>query len=400
MRCGYFDCFSGAAGDMILASMVDAGCPVEVFAELPQRLKLGGVKLSAERVHRHGLAAVHVRVEVSADGSSGHRHLHQILRILDEAELSPAVRERAACIFRRLAEAEAAVHGVAVEKVHFHEVGAADAIVDIVGACAGIERLGLERVRCSPLPTGHGAVDTEHGVMPVPAPATVRLLEGVPLAACEEPGELTTPTGAAILTTIAEGFGPLPAMRLVGCGTGAGTREGRTRPNVLRLMIGELDETGETDVDTVCVLETQVDDAAGQNLAYACERLLEAGALDVYVVPIMMKKGRPGELLTVLCRPDDETRVADVLFAETGTLGIRRRLAERSKLRREVVRVATRFGILTLKVARRGGRVLRAWPEYEACAAAARQHRVPLRQVQEEALRAWAAQPEPPRPAE
>ena len=260
-----------------------------------------------------------------------------------------------------------------------------------MGASAGFELLGVEKVVCSPIPTGSGVVVCEHGVLPVPAPATANLLKGAPLAACEEEGELVTPTGAAILTTLAESYGPLPPMRLEAIGYGAGTREGRTRPNLLRLLIGQVEQESTAERDSVAVLEAQVDDSPGQNLAYACERLLRTGALDAYIVPIIMKKGRPGQLITVLCRPEDVNAMERVLFEETTTLGVRRHEATRAKLPRSVVQVETRFGPIRLKVAAAGPGE-RAWPEYEDCSAAARAGGVSLREVQEEALRVWRAQ--------
>ena len=392
VRCGYFDCFSGAAGDMILAAMIHAGCPLDALRDTIARLNLPGVSIRAEPVTRGGLAAMHVEVDVDHAAHPHHRHLSEIARLIVAAGLPGSIADRAIATFQRLAQAEAAVHGIPIERVHFHEVGAADALVDIVGACAGIEFLGIERVVCSPIPTGSGAVRCEHGVLPVPAPATANLLKGVPLAACDEEGELTTPTGAAILTTLAESYGPVPPMRLEAIGYGAGTRENRTRPNVLRLLLGQVELGVSAERDFVAVLEAQVDDSTGQVVAYACERLLTVGALDAYTVPIIMKKGRPGQLMTVLCRPDDVAAMERVLFEETTTLGVRRHDAVRTKLPRETVEVATRFGPIRLKLARPGEPGVQAWPEYEDCAAAARARGVPLREVQHEALRVWAEQ--------
>lgn len=292
MRIGYFDCFSGAAGDMILAALIHAGCPLPALQDVVKRLRLPGVTLRAQRVQQGGLAATRVRVEPGSPKS--HRHLPEILSIISAADLSTRVTERATAVFKRLAEAEAAVHGTSVDAIHFHEVGAADAIVDIVGACAGLQLLELDRIVCSPIPTGYGTVTCDHGVMPVPAPATAELLKGVPLADCDEPMELTTPTGAAILTTLASDFGPLPPMRIASVGYGAGSRVSKTRPNILRLLVGEATDATAAEHDQVVVLEAAVDDATGQAVAYACERLLAAGALDAHIVPIIMKKGRAG----------------------------------------------------------------------------------------------------------
>lgn len=389
MRCGYFDCFSGAAGDMILAALVHAGLELEILRALLPKLGLTGVQIDAQRVQRGGLAATHVEVRVDPQAACAHRHLPDILGLIDRAGLPERVAARARRVFTRLAEAEAAVHGVDVGRVHFHEVGAADAIVDVVGACVGIDTLGLERIICSPIPTGTGTVRCAHGVLPLPAPATAELLRGVPLAACDEPAELTTPTGAALLTTLAEGYGPVPAMRVESIGYGAGMREGQTRPNVLRLLVGELDETVHEPAERIVVLETQVDDATGQTVAHALGRALEAGALDAFAVPILMKKGRPGQLLTVLCQPADADALAGVLFRETTTFGVRRHECIRSVLARAQVTVTTPFGSIRVKVGTRGGETIQAWPEYEDCAAAARAHGVALRTVQEAARREW-----------
>jgi uncharacterized protein (TIGR00299 family) protein len=396
MKCGYFDCFSGAAGDMILGALIDAGCPLEALRGVIAGLALPGVRLHAEPVQCHGLAATRARVVVDPGSQTTHRHLPEIVQVIDGAGLDARVAGEAKAVFQRLAEAEAAAHGIAVEQVHFHEVGAADAIVDIVGACAGLALLGVERVVCSPIPTGSGTVACAHGVLPVPAPATARLLQGCPVRGCDEPGELTTPTGAALLTTLAEEYGPLPAMRIEAVGCGAGTREGTTRANILRLFVGAGVAGDEAERDTVTVLEAQLDDATGQSLAYAGERLLEAGALDSYIVPIIMKKGRPGQLLTVLCRAGDVDRLEALMLAETGTFGVRRHAVERVKLARRHATVETRFGPMRIKLGERGGALVRAWPEYEDCAAVARRTGVPLREVQQEVLRAWSREHDVP----
>jgi len=396
MACGHFDCFSGVAGDMVLGALVDASWPLTDLQEVVRRLNLPDVAVTAERVRRGGIAGTHVRVNIGPGGRKAHRHLPQILDIIGAAQLPPPVAENAERVFRRLAEAEASVHGIAVEKVHFHEVGAADAIVDIVASCAGLHALGITQFTASAIPTGHGTVVCEHGTLPIPAPATAALLQGVPLDAADEPVELTTPTGAAIVTTLAAAYGPPPPMTLDRVGYGAGTRENRTRPNLLRLLIGTPQDAGVGPPDTVVVLEAQVDDAPGQVVAYACERLLGAGALDAFIVPIIMKKGRPAQLITVLARSEDVARLEDVLFAETTTLGVRRHTARRSTLDRAHETIATRFGEIRMKIGRRGDAVVRAWPEYDDCAAAARQHGVSLRCVQDEALREWS-QREPAR---
>ncbi|MGD8451426.1 MAG: nickel pincer cofactor biosynthesis protein LarC [Phycisphaerae bacterium] len=389
MRIAYFDCFSGAAGDMIVAALIDAGCPLGFLQDAVAGLKLPGVALSTEQVRRGSIAATRVRVDVLPEAQTKHRHLPDIVQRIEAAGLPAAVAQRAVQVFRRLAEAEAAVHGISEDKVHFHEVGAADAMVDVVAACAGLAQLGVQRVHCSPIPTGTGTVHCAHGELPVPAPATALLLRGVPLAACDEPAELTTPTGAAVLTTFAESYGVLPAMRLERIGHGAGTREGGRRPNFLRVLIGDAETPADTAEDVIVVLEAQVDDATGQTLAHAAERLLAGGALDAHIVPIIMKKGRPGQILTVLCRPPDADRLEAVLFGETTTFGVRRHECRRRELARGHETVATAYGPIRVKVGRLAGTLVQAWPEYEDCAAAAREHETALRTVQQEALRVW-----------
>lgn len=390
MKIAYFDCFCGAAGDMILAALVDAGLSVDVLKDVVQRLALPDVAVDATTVRRGGLAATHVDVRVGPASRKDHRHLPQILEIIARAALPDVVAENARRIFERLADAEAAAHGIARERVHFHEVGAADAIVDIVGACAGLHALAVDRVFCSPIPTGSGVVRCEHGLLPVPPPATAYLLRGVPIAESDIATELCTPTGAAILTTLATAFGPPPAMTLRATGCGAGTREFPQRANILRVLIGDAQEARDAgDVDQVVVLETQLDDATGQTLAFTVERLLAAGALDAYTTPIGMKKGRPGNLLTVLCRAGDADALEAVVFAETPTLGVRRATWTRHKLERRHETVQTPFGPIRIKVGARGGCDRQAWPEYEDCAAAARTRGVPLRDVQDAACDAW-----------
>ena len=397
MRTAYFDCFSGAAGDMILAALLDAGLAPDVLHETVARLKLPGVQLEITRVRRGALAATHVNVVIPETETHTHRHLPQILTLIQNAELPPPVAARAMRIFTRLGEAEAKVHGVPLDHVHFHEVGAADALVDIVGASAALHALGIERVICSPIPTGHGVIRCAHGELPVPGPATAELLRGVPLAECDEAAELTTPTGAAILTTVAAAYGACPPLLIGAIGYGAGTRENHTRPNVLRVLIGEAESAPLGD-EQVVVLETQVDDATGQVIAHALTRLLDAGALDAYAVPILMKKGRPGQLLSVLCRPEQVATLEELLFRETTTFGVRRQECLRHVLTREHVAVTTPFGPVRMKLGRRGDEALQAWPEYEDCAAAARTHGIALRTVQDAALHAWMRRHEPGQP--
>lgn len=392
MRIAYFDCFSGASGDMILGACLDAGFPLERLREGLAALTVGGYTVDAARIRKQGFAATQFDVQVDPATHKPHRHLKHIREILENSPLPESVRGNALKVFTRLAEVEAAAHGTTLEKVHFHEVGAIDAIVDITGACLALEYFGVRRLHVSAIPTGNGTVRCEHGVMPVPAPATAGLLVGVPLASCEEEGELTTPTGAAILTTLASGFGPMPSMRIETIGMGAGRRDGKTRPNVLRLFLGEATETPSADErDQILVLETNLDDISGEIIGHVTEKLFAAGALDVFTTPIAMKKSRPASMLTVLIEPSRRDAAEAVLFAETATFGVRGHLAERSKLARMVETVNTDLGPIRIKVGRRGDEVIAATPEYEDCRAAAERSSKPLREVMETAKAAWQA---------
>ncbi|MCP4251638.1 MAG: nickel pincer cofactor biosynthesis protein LarC [bacterium] len=387
MTVAYFDCFSGASGDMILGALIDAGADVEHIGRQLAGLSVAGCSVSAEKVVKQGLSATQVTVPGESADSAPHRHLATIRKIIEDGGLSEQVRARAIAVFERLAEAEAAVHGCSVEEVHFHEVGAVDAIADIVGAMVALDDLGVERVVCSPLVVGSGTVRCAHGELPIPAPATANLLRGVPLADCDEPGELTTPTGAAILTTLADAYGPPPAMSIERIGYGAGRREGRNRPNLLRVMLGTPVATLET--DEIVVLEANLDDASPEVVGYCVERLLEAGALDAYLVPIYMKKSRPAVVLTALAEPGRVAEMERIIFAETTTLGVRRHLARRTKLPRTLERVETPYGPIGVKIGRQGDEVVTTAPEYEDCRAAAKHHGVPLRVVMDAALRTW-----------
>ena len=383
----YFDCFSGASGDMILGALLDAGLSLDDLRADLEGLAVEGYQLNATRIKKQGFAATQVDVQLDQDVSQAHRHLHDILELIDKSRLDTNVKAQATRIFRRLGEAEAKVHDTSIEKVHFHEVGAVDAIVDIVGTCIGLAHLNIDRVVCSPIPTGGGTVTCAHGVLPVPAPATAALLEGVPLASCDEQAELITPTGAAILTTLAESFGPIPPMVWGRAGYGAGSRDGITRPNLLRVVLGE--SLSSESADCVTVLEANLDDAPAEWIGFAVERLLAAGALDAYCVPITMKKSRPGVLLTVLCEPGRVAEMEGIVFAETTTLGIRRYTAQRSTLQRRFETVETAYGPVVMKIASRGGEDVTVAPEYEDCRRAAEAHGVALRKVMAAAEHAW-----------
>ena len=364
MKHVHFDCVSGVAGDMTLAALVSAGWPVAELEALPSRLGLTGVTIEVRDVRRGPFAAKHV--DVRSDEQQPHRHLHHIEAILDRAELPATVRDRAKAVFRRLAEAEAEVHGSTVQKVHFHEVGAVDAIVDIVGVLLGLESLGIRSVSASVLPLGRGSVDSQHGRIPVPAPATALLLRGAPVVGGPVEGELVTPTGAALLMTLASSWGDPPAMRMTAVGTGAGTKDFPAHPNILRLLIGEPATSSIEESRTVTVLETALDDANPQYLAATVQALLAAGARDAMVAPVTMKKGRSGFWLVVVAEPADARRLADLILHETPTIGVRMREERRIELPRRAAEVATEYGTVALKVVVLPSGEERAMPEFES----------------------------------
>lgn len=390
MRVAYLDCSSGISGDMTLGALLDAGVPLEPIQRGLDSLALPQCRLVAATVQKHGFRATQVRVAYEPE--SAHRHWHDIAGLIGRGSLTPAARDRAMRIFQRLAEAEAKVHGTSVEKVHFHEVGAVDSIADIVGTAIGWELLGAERLVCSPIPTGCGSVRMAHGRVGIPAPATAELLRGVPLAACDVEGELTTPTGAAIVTTLADAFGGLPAMRLDRIGYGAGARDLAEQANVLRLLVGECaDPAGPVAEleDPIWMVETNLDDVPGEWVAHCAERLLAAGAVDVYTVPIHMKKNRPATLLVVLCHDAELVALEQIIFRETGSLGIRRWPVQRHVLPRRAHDVITPWGRVDGKVARLADGSVRFAPEYESCRQAAASAGCPLRVVYQAAQRAF-----------
>jgi len=370
---------------MVLGAVVDLGLPLDRLREDLASLPLSGYRLESTRVSRSGLAATKVDVHVDEE-KPAHRHLGDIVRLLEESRLPADVKERAEALFVRLAEAEAAVHGTSPERVHFHEVGAVDSIVDIVGGVLALRWLEADRFVSSPLNVGSGTVKMAHGVFPVPPPATARLVSGVPVYG-EGEGELLTPTGALLLTAHATEYGPLPPMQIEKTGHGAGTRETEGRPNVLRLLVGE--ETRGTTVDRVLVLETEIDDASPQLLGPLLDQLLAAGAKDAFFTPVQMKKGRPGVLITVVAPPERRGAVEELLFRETTTLGVRHQEWDRTVLEREVSTVETDYGPIRVKIGRRGGTVYNAWPEFDDCQRAAAEKGVPVKEVLAEALSAW-----------
>jgi hypothetical protein len=388
MKVLYFDCFNGAAGDMLAGALIDSGVSVERIQTELRALNISGYTVEAQSVRKQGFAATKFHVRMDTADDQPHRHLHHIEAIIAASSLSERVRQRVMMVFERLADAEAAAHGTTRDKVHFHEVGAIDAIVDIVSVCLAVEIIGPDRIVSSHLPVGSGSVKCEHGIMPVPAPATAILIKGVPIQQTDETGELLTPTAAALLTTLCDEFGPLPSVSIEQIGLGAGTRDGKTRPNILRVMIGTSEE--QSTCDTVAVLEANIDDAPGEWVGHCVSRLFDAGVLDAYTVPIYMKKGRPGVVLSVICEPKDQRRIEDIIFNETSTFGIRHRLMQRTKLRREHRTVETPYGPIRIKIGSRDGHAVSAAPEYEDCAAAAMKHDVALRTVIAAAMNSYA----------
>lgn len=380
MRVAHFDCFSGISGDMVLGAVIDAGVPAERIREALDSLGLP-IRLEIERVARCGFTATKATIE--AEDQEDYRFLPDVEAIIDRGALSARQRHLALAIVRKLAAAEAAVHGMPVERVHFHEVGALDSIADIIGAAVGLDLLGAARFTSSPVPTGTGSVKAAHGIMPVPTPGTLELLRGVPLAAANVEFELTTPTGAAILTSVVTGYSASPVMTVERIGQGAGTKDFLNRPNILRLMVGEgePEPPGTNESDSVVVLETNLDDVAPELIGYCTERLLDAGALDVFVVQGQMKKGRPGFMISVICEPSRVAQLEMVLFRESSTFGIRRHTAERTKLQREAVTIETPWGVVKAKRGWRADGFAVVTPEYDDCARVAREHNVSLREV-------------------
>ena len=385
MKICYFDAFSGISGDMTVGALLDAGADFQTLNEALSSLGTGAT-FRAEKTKRKGIAATKFYVE--GGETKAHRHLHHIDKMIDAAPLSGSVKANAKAVFRRLGESEARMHATSIEKVHFHEVGAVDSICDIVGACVCLDNLGIQSIVCGPINTGSGTVNTEHGILPVPAPATADLLIGKPVYTRGPAMELTTPTGAALVSTLAAQFGSMPAMRIAAAGYGAGDRDFPENANVLRVLIG--DTTGASESTSVSVLEANIDDSTPEVLGYAMERLLEAGALDVTVTPVQMKKNRPGSQLTVIAKPEDQEKLASVLFAETSTLGLRLFGAERRVQKRQFVEVTTSYGPVRVKFGEAGSFA----PEFEDCRKLAAQHGVPLRAVMTEATVAAASRAE------
>jgi uncharacterized protein (TIGR00299 family) protein len=378
MKIAYFDLIGGASGDMIMAAMLDAGLPEQELRRGLAGLHLPGYEIKIRRVVKNGFTATQVGVEVAKDVPE--RHLDEIQTLVGKSDLPVEIRFQAGNIFQRLAEVEAGIHGTSVAQVHLHELGGIDTIVDVCGALLGLKILGVERLIASPVPLGRGFVQGAHGQIPLPAPATVQLLKGAPVSGRNVDAELVTPTAAVLLTELAESFGPIPSMKLLASGYGAGRRE-LPFPNLLRILLGESEENSGASLETLATLETNIDDLNPEIYDYLISQLLAEGALDVALSPLQMKKNRPATQVWVLCHPSDAARLMGILFSETSTLGIRKSLVERYALERQILPVQTVYGEIRVKMARWGESKLRSAPEYEDCRRIAAELNIPLIEV-------------------
>ena len=378
MKIAYFDLISGASGDMFLGALIDAGLPDQKLTEGLGALKLDDFDLQVHQVDKNGFSATKVDVLVKDDVPE--RHLPDIEKIIIQSELPDHIQNKAIAIFRRLGKIEANIHGSSLEHVHLHELGGVDTIVDIVGALLALEALEIEKVYASPVPLGRGFVKGAHGQIPLPAPATAALLEGVPVVGSELMVETVTPTGAVLLSSLAAGFGPIPRMVLGSIGYGAGGRDPPI-PNILRVFIGEQDSIPGINTEMLTLLETNIDDLNPEIYAYVMEILFATGALDVFLTPIQMKKNRPGTQLSILCRESDSARIREILFLETSTLGIREIAIRRHSLKREHQKIETPWGTVGIKIAHLPNGEIKFAPEYEDCRKLAQQHDIPLREI-------------------
>jgi len=389
MKIVYFDCFSGISGDMTLGAMVDLEVDTEILKSELAKLNLDEYELSFAKVKKHDITGTKANVNLHHHEHSDHhhgRHLSDILLLIYESELSDDVKAKSKLVFTRLGEAEAKVHDVDIDEVHFHEVGAVDSIVDIVGSVIGISILGIDKIYSSPLPLGQGFVKSSHGIIPVPAPATVELLKGVPTRRTEIQGELVTPTGAAIISTLAEGFGTMPEMVIDKVGYGAGTKELSEQPNLLRVILGTKENFYESDI--INVIETNIDDMSPQIYDLLIDKLLAIGAVDVFMTPIIMKKSRPAVKLTVLIDSAHLQEACACILTETTTMGVRIYEASRKKLSREMVDIDTEYGKVSVKLGKIGDEVLKALPEYEDCKRLSVKNNVPIMKIHQAILRA------------
>ncbi len=382
----YLDCFAGISGDMFLGALIDLGISPQELADRLETLGLHGFRLAVDKISKNGISATKASVQIFAE-KQPHRHLSDILQIIEQSLLPTAVKEKSTAVFRTLAAAEAKVHGVPVETVHFHEVGALDSIIDIIGTVTALDMLGIEHLLCSPLPLGSGFVECAHGTLPLPAPAVLELLKGIPTRSCNINGETVTPTGAALVKTLSAEFGTMPAMKIAAVGYGAGTAE-RAVPNLVRAILGETTGTGRRcerlfTEDTLHIVEANIDDMNPEFYDYIVPFLFSTGAVDVFITPVIMKKGRPAQVLSCLVPDDCLSALINALLAETTTLGVRTHPCRRYKLARESKVVQTRYGPVTVKLGRHpdSGHIMNIAPEWEDCKAAAYQSKIPVKTV-------------------
>ena len=382
MKIAYFDCFSGISGDMIIGSMLDAGLDFEIFKTEISKLNFTGYKLSAEKVLRNGISGTKFSVDAAEDHP--HRTFRDISGIISKSSLDENIRIKINSIFKRIAEAEGKIHGVSPDEVHFHEIGAVDSIIDIAGAVIGLDLLGIEKVYCSKINTGSGFADSMHGKIPVPAPAAVELLRGIPVFDSGIKFEITTPTGAGIIAELCSNFGNLPDMNISSTGYGAGSKELES-PNLLRIITGKIET--ESIMEKVSVLETNIDDLNPQIYEHAMSKLLSAGALDVFIIPCIMKKSRPGSILKVICETGTEKKFADIIVCETTTSGIRISHENRYRYNRRFEKVETPFGPINVKIIYIGDEILTATPEFDECSKAALKHDIPVKKIIETVIK-------------
>jgi pyridinium-3,5-bisthiocarboxylic acid mononucleotide nickel chelatase len=383
----YLDCFSGISGDMLLGALIDLGWSLENLQAVVDRLQLDGVTVDAQRVEKQGISATWIHVNIPDE--QVHRHRSDLIEIITRAKLSDDLEERAIAVVDALALAESKVHNVSIEEIHFHEIGAVDTIVDIVGAVVGLHELGISELVCSPLPWSYGTVRAAHGILPVPPPAVTELLQGIPVVSVDVQGELVTPTGAALARVLSKSFGSIPSMTIGGVGYGAGTKNLPERANVLRIVTGHSTRSSEQiKVETLTILACNIDDANPEWLGILPETMLQAGALDVWMTPTFMKKNRPATCVEVLCRPENTHKLRDLLFRHTTTLGIREQTILRSALPRYFETVETPFGSVQVKFTTLPDGSKKFAPEHEDCATRAREHNVSVREVWLSAIQA------------
>ncbi len=382
MKIGYLDCPSGISGDMFLGALVDCGVPLDVIKESLAVLPIDGFEISTQRVNKAGLIAT--QFEVMVEDQVTERRLTDIVNLILESPLPEKIKEKSVEVFRRIGEVEARIHGLEVEKIHLHELGGLDTIIDVVGVILGVEILGIEKLYASGLPLGSGTIQSAHGTLPLPAPATLALLEGIPVHGSEIKKELVTPTGAALITSLVQEFGGIPPMRLLKTGYGAGKRDLPT-PNVLRLLIGEdiepVSSTYPYQVEILVCLECSIDNMNPEIYSYLSEKLFDSGALDVSLFPIYMKKNRPGTLVTVLCSQEAAQKLMEIVFSETTTLGVRKYTVDRFSVERHITQVTTPYGAVNIKYSKKGDKTWSFAPEYEDCRRLALQHNIPIRKI-------------------